>query len=804
MPTIAESCEKIIRVRKDKRLPIIREKLKKLRELKDALKQLQEYQNRIKENRGQDIAALRERAQRVYDTIYNIDLNELLGENGKIEKLEKELERLEKRFGRDGVQIALVGTARKGKSTFLQSLTGLPDEVIPASSGSDCTGAVSVIENVDDGEFRIQIDYYNEKDFIDFFSSTFKTLVSNEEVERLVNYTIRNVDDVRQLKEVLKETIKEEERQDKDVQKLKDFYEEYYSHGLDYLDLITGRTDTFYNQSKVSELVAKYRYIKEGDEIINADYKNYIHEHLVDGLIKIHFNKYIAVKKAYIWNQYRIPNLGKIIMMDTVGLGNENTGVKDEAAMYKVLREDTDAAIFNFRIEQGMSVPPGNECQQLVKLFDDLDDLSPELWFSVNANRYDYAEITNDNLPIYKGLVSDVFNSMNNRTYGRRRVRPFNISVVNNKDEDEVINKMIIPVLEGITNNLGDLDEIFMKNADDMAKDIYQSYKDICDNIMGSLDALQKNSPTYEITLRENYNSLLLSYELHEYCGNLCKHRDEVLPKLIKELKPQIENLTCFLPNEAEILKEFRGMNNTYVTNVYNKICDDVTVQIINKLHEVSTKTIVDIEEELKIKIAKILYEHGRLNELSVSTGKLNDDSGAIQWLRSFCNEKLYRYSHLKKAVTDVLDFHMKIEGFIFAKCIKASEILEKRPGRYADNNAPIDVKVKFVYETVSNKVLQMIDNLNQSLGLTDNGANTWGLGQNAEAPELAKPSLLLWCAADSFNKVFLFADNGNQLKDFYREYAFTIWHDKFQQQVDFDDATKKVYQLVENLKVKI
>ena len=58
-----------------------------------------------------------------------------------------ECDRLITRFSRDTVNISVIGLARQGKSTLLQSITQLPDSIIPAASGSDCTGAKSVIFN---------------------------------------------------------------------------------------------------------------------------------------------------------------------------------------------------------------------------------------------------------------------------------------------------------------------------------------------------------------------------------------------------------------------------------------------------------------------------------------------------------------------------------------------------------------------------------------------------------------------------------------------------------------------------------
>ena len=47
------------------------------------------------------------------------------------------------------------------------------------------------------------------------------------------------------------------------------------------------------------------------------------------------------------------------------------------------------------------------------------------------------------------------------------------------------------------------------------------------------------------------------------------------------------------------------------------------------KQHYKKQSTISEIQEKIKTDLAKILYEEGRLSELSLSTGKMNDDSSA-------------------------------------------------------------------------------------------------------------------------------------------------------------------------------
>ncbi len=49
------------------------------------------------------------------------------------------------RFGKNTINIGVAGKTGMGKSTFLQAITGLNDQIIPTSAGEPCTGAKSKI-----------------------------------------------------------------------------------------------------------------------------------------------------------------------------------------------------------------------------------------------------------------------------------------------------------------------------------------------------------------------------------------------------------------------------------------------------------------------------------------------------------------------------------------------------------------------------------------------------------------------------------------------------------------------------------
>lgn len=795
MPQISEICQRIIDKRKEERLPAITNKIEVLGRLKNSLSALRDYQARLQGN-SPSMTAIKEKAPQVVDAILNIDLTNLLGDShrgrsGMIGKLEYELNRLHKRFSRNAIQVAIVGHARKGKSKFLQTVSGLDDDVIPTSSYSDCTGAVSVIENSNTINFNITIEYYGIDEFIRFFNNT---------LQRICAYSVRSLDDISQLGN----TLKIESEKDGASEELKNFYKEFYSKGLNYLGLLGSKPGSFSDKSKVVELVAKYKEFKTREHIPQEYIKEayIIEENEHDCTVR--FNKYLAVKSAHIVCNYNLPEAGGIIMLDTIGLGNKSTEEKDKATMYKVLKEDTDAAIYNFLVEPGgMNETPTDVINEIDGIFQELEDMHPEWWVSVNENRYDL-DWWNGDVDKYEKngkLANTVFKNMQIKFgVGKKKVRPLHFSIVKNSDREDVVNKMMLPVLNGIAANVSKLDDVFMSTAETMADEIFAEYNGICNRLLKSFDKIISQSSSFYETFTSNYNALPLRKALNEYVGVLYARRNEVCQKIIDELKPQIANLTHFVPSEEEIAGPLwlSGMNGDHVNKVYSDISDLVTARIIAKLNDISTHTIECIQEKVKIDLAMILYEHGRLGELAVSTGKPKDENEAIRWLVSFMLEKLAKYPPLEDAVKSLIDFKMNIEGFIFAECIKACEDLRDRNITYPDDREPVSKKAYFIWDTLIHKVAEMKTALSLNLGLSK---THFGFGQVESASEMTKPSLLLWCAADSFCKQFLGTNHGEDLKSFYFEYAPIIWRNEFKMQEDISEVTEEVTELITELK---
>ena len=84
---------------------------------------------------------------------------------GKVTENLSQLEFLRKRLSRDTLNIGVVGLMGQGKSTFLQRISGLTDEVIPAKKGGACTAVRSTIYH-NEAETYAEVVLHSEESFL--------------------------------------------------------------------------------------------------------------------------------------------------------------------------------------------------------------------------------------------------------------------------------------------------------------------------------------------------------------------------------------------------------------------------------------------------------------------------------------------------------------------------------------------------------------------------------------------------------------------------------------------------------------
>ncbi len=225
---------------------------------------------------------------------------------------ERELwERIEKRLNRDTINIAVVGLARQGKSTFLQQITLLTDAEIPASDGLPCTTSQSNIYHSPQESYGI-VHFHSKSSFLE------EVIVPYLKKLGFTSFP-QNIEDFGQA-QLPKLPVRVSANDESIYNHLKD---EYHSHFSDYYQLLKDE---------------KYVLRISKDEIklyVSQEY-NYLGQPTL-------FN-HLAVEKVEIFCPF--PNIGveKIAVIDLPGLGDTRLG--DAERMIKALAEDTDFILF--------------------------------------------------------------------------------------------------------------------------------------------------------------------------------------------------------------------------------------------------------------------------------------------------------------------------------------------------------------------------------------------------------------------------------------------------------------------------
>lgn len=792
--SIPERIQEIISIREKEHLPKIQKKIEFIGSISQVIQRLNEFQERLLEQeqlRTGNLLSLMEHAPNVVSTIKDLDLKRILE---SIRKFEKELLRLEKRFSRKSIQIALIGYARKGKSLFLQSVAGLGDDVIPSSNSTDCTGAISIIENYD-GPFQMDVEYYTLDEFLRSVSQSLTEILGS-------NVVIRSLDELAAYKDDIRLTSSK-------AKKVMTFYQDYIKCVENYRDCFSDKAQcTFTNKELVIEYVAKYRIFKPG-EVIPDSYECYETEPIGDKTIepigiKVKFNKFVAVKCAYIKTKYPYDKCGRIVMTDTIGLGNAYTANDDEKKMYEVLINETDAAIYNIFISpEGTSSLSEVDKNVLDEIYKRLKDFCPEKWVALNINhmrRNKEKEAIDPNYSynynIYMSTVKEIYNNYKNEEFGIiGEKKPLAYTMyVDNSDEDDVRENMLIPVLNIIKNNIDEIDQTFMVEADKMSRALYYEYSNICESIGKSIAKIKTSNPNFVMTFLTLYKALPLRSALKLYVDELYKNKDKVCDEIILEIKPQIDSIMKFAPSQNDIRNMILSMDGGHLDVVYHRFCDDVVAKILSSFKLVSASAIMRIQEKVQMKIASILYNEGKLGCLRLKTGSNAEPS--VQWMRTFCNEKLSGHNVLSSAFNSVLNFQMNIEGFLYAKCITASQKLNDYHGIDFPINYTADEGAEFVWQEIRASVSCLKSDLYSVFGI-DEGVR---LFEKNEMLEASMPNLLVWCMVDTFMKELVNTNDNEDLKRFYSENAAVIWNSEFQMQDILHDATEGVVNLSNDL----
>ena len=633
----------------------------------------------------------------------------------------RELESLKKRFDRDTINISVIGRAGQGKSRLLQSISGVENDVIPADSGGDCTGAKSIICN-DSGETRAIVRFFTESELISNVQEYLSRLDSD--------FSLGTISQIQSLPiDAIFEKVKDNKQES--------YYERlcsYVKHYNEYIGYLGGEKTV--SKNEIREYVAQY--LQDGTKVY----------------------KYLAVKEVEILTPFVNSDAGKIMLVDTIGLGDTSIGLREK--MIDTLINDSDAAILLRRPDPERD----NIREEDNELYDGINekmvgrDLS--LWLFYVLNTYGKNQKTSNQL----------FESLN-----RKKGKTLQVAFIKQLDcaDKAVVDKELIePLLATISENLNDIDDSLIKLANKKAGLAFDEIIALNNILSSIMSESLKSSPAASGLFKQLYKSELQLLPALRELNIEYKERNKVDQDLEGAILSVLKNISKHIPSEEEIVIRLKkGDASSRVDTVFNRVCDNLRAHIRNDFDHVCFSTIKEMQDKIKKRIIRVLQTEGLLSKIPL---KVSVDDGEEVWLEALITERMNQYESIQSALNEILNYHLHIEGLLQFKVHCALDILEE----HSLEEAPEGKRIKLEQAKIDSLTTQEIASVIHQTLLECTYTFAQDLRKSIQE--------LLIIPNNSFNSLIrklrevlgYDEDSEDMLEVFYHDYAQIIWKDKF------------------------
>lgn len=584
----------------------------------------------------------------------------------EVSKTLEELQNLKRRFERPALRIAFVGRERQGKSTFLKTISGLNDKIIPAYSGNSCTGAVSVIHNCPNPKLKdgipvkvlVRVQYYDEGEMLGIVNSKLKKFFPSG------IYHIGKLDQISSLSLPELPQITNDAQLCTEYTKFKETTVDHYSI---YAPLIGRGVVEYCDEDEIAQHVAQY-------EEFDHEEPNTTREERGDKVYWIRkYYKYLAVKSVDIYTSFSIEATEKLELVDTIGIGGSSDSKIIEDEMYRVLREDCDGAIDLFRPEMTGAVPK-EQTNILNKISDELSSRNPSNWIGYVINRVLSGEFINS-----AGGAESAHRFLN-KSYGNNPDKPVAwIKLIDGDNFDDVKDNLVRPLLELISSNLDTLDQQLTDKVNKMSLLAYNACLSLVKASRSVISAdISCNAGSLALFDEKLYTKLLSDFgkamnilDIEGYA----KLQNEPCAELATKYEEVIGSIGGLVPKTDKLYERFiTGMGLTEVS-AFEEAIEQMRNDIFSSFEDVNTTVLYPLQEKVKLDIIKVLYEDGLMKNLPVPVKEPSS-----KWLQAVIDNYVdeQTYPNLRKALEFILDYKLNIEGMVEFNVAKSLDIIDR------------------------------------------------------------------------------------------------------------------------------
>lgn len=656
----------------------------------------------------------------------------------------KECERLETRFSRDTINISVIGRARQGKSRLLQAISGLGGDIIPADNGADCTGAKSMICNEVGKATHAQVFFYNEMELC-------------QQVQKYLDAigTGLQLSSAKQIPHIKDSEINRPEFfQDRTAEKsaLLKHLRKFINHWGDYAPNL-GLTIDLDSEEHIRDYVAQYD--TKGNPTFN----------------------YLGVKEVKIFTQFNYPQAGRIMLVDTIGLGDTALGIQEK--LVQTLVNDSDAAVL-LRLPASTG---DHISQDDVKMLDMLKaqvanrQLGKWLFFVINTWQQNKKQGE-----ILQKELQELLGSDGKDTF---------LIQLNCANPDEVEQQLLIPLLQTLTNNLREVDNNLMASANLVLEQAYTAFKALSDHVHELLSNKFRQALNEGGLFDRLYEELPLGQKL-ELLNNLFRGDNRECPEIKDEISNVMARMVDQCPTQEQITQALSlGNRQGHAATVYNDLADFMRTAINDLFEEINHNTIHNLQENIKRQIVDALKadDGGKLTDLHVDIDDEDKDKPTA-WLKALIEQKMAEFPRLAEALNEVADYGLHIEGNLTCQVVRALEFLDPEfPDKFPPLNVRQTVDKKALAEDIEQALLDSLQPISRAL--------QQGLGNL-----LTMPYTLFYALIRRLRDKIIYSHEGErELKEFYRRYAGDIWQEQFKSIIAQQNTSQALRDIDEQLR---
>ncbi|MFW6054309.1 MAG: hypothetical protein ACOC9D_00280 [Thermodesulfobacteriota bacterium] len=660
-----------------------------------------------------------------------------------------QLDKLRSRFSRQTLNIGVVGLARQGKSRLLQSLTGLGPMEIPDGNRTDCTGVRSSITD-NQGEFSATVSFYSPSSFLDeIISPYFVNLGLGAKPLSLVEFAANPLPGL--------------------PVKLK--------------DSAVAKAQYAYLQ-RYHESYPRYKNLlgEEPRQISREQIREYVSQSSADGSEPFH--NFFVVQEVQIQCPFPASDCSDIGFVDMPGLGD--TGLGNEDRLLKAMAHEVDLLFF-IRLPS----PSGDSWNETdIMLYDTcaraVSELPLQDWSFMILNRTRAEADLGDNLANCKDLEDQI------KIKGSGF---FEIVIADCSDQGEVMQKILDPALEYLTDHIEEIDAKYVQKKHDQLLEIRKNIDRLFaqatpEKILGA-ESIGSNEEQQFLDLFEDaWQEMVHRFE--QLLNELFQTRDSSNVHFVQSIKEVIEEAQhdTGIPDLEKIERQ-RAEEKSYDGAFYyflNEIRAHLSNKFLNLDESLSFTT-----EEAKQSVDRVLKAHGGLSSLSNAEG-----TDFLRQLYELGNVPGYDFRLIQDALNILISFKLSFRGLIQHRIRKQMDNLTPDRIEFKRFNMLNSLKIS-LRGLVKREKITNAETLQHYL--QDAHQNVLGKIESALKEFHYEPNQAIFAIVEEFtDRAFRAKGVRNQWQTFYRMNRASIWPEQFKKIAQGTYLRQRWQTLVQNI----